>query len=231
MECVYFPELSTNDKTIIIDGEEANHLKVLRLKDGSPILVSNGKGICATGNTVRLKKDVYQVNILDFHYNYGESARNVSIAMPILDNRERFEYAIEKAVELGIYKFLPFFSQRCQSKRINYDRLEKKAISAMKQCNRSVLPKIEELKSLQSLTEVFAEYKSIVLADFSSNNENIYELQYPCLCIVGPEGGFNEDEINLLHSYKDMISVNLGNSILRSETAALALLSYVFFTI
>lgn len=229
MDCVYAPELSTDFKEISIQGDESKHLKALRLDEGASLLVTNGSGLTAFTSIKKKSKDFYLLEIERFESSYCEAEKVVTLAMPILDNRDRFEFALEKAVELGIKHFIPFYSQFCQRKTINHQRLEKKAIAAMKQSNRSIMPIIDKPKSLRKLSETFSSYKTVLLADFDAYNVFNLKIEFPALCIVGPEGGFTTEELSFLKSMSNVHTFFLGNSILRSETASIALLSLVFF--
>ncbi len=231
MECVFYPPLTESTAEISLEGEEARHLKALRVRDGTNILISNGKGLCALAETIRKDKSIFQLKISEFKKNLGEIPFSLTLAMPVIDDRDRFEFALEKGVELGICTFIPFYGRRCGKKKVNTSRLEKKAVAALKQCNRSVLPEIIEPLSLNMLISQLKNYDYIVLGDFSGECDipQIKKNQ-SVICIAGPEGGFTEEERDMLISLNNCTPLFLGDRILRSETASILLLSIVFFS-
>lgn len=220
MECLYLPELEENLIELEINPDERRHLRALRLNEGDILMASNGKGNSFKISLINKNKRYY-ANILEILPNFGEPMYRNSLALGVLSDRTRLEFAVEKAVELGIYEIIPIITKFCQKKTINIKRLKAKAIAAMKQTKRSVLPEIKEPVSLEKLFETTDNYKRIILADangitpIKANPQN-------SLIIVGPEGGLDDDEIEKIKAREEVIAWKLADSRLRAETAAIA---------
>lgn len=235
MECIYLPELNETKIYYSISGTEAHHLKVIRINTGDTILVTNGKGISALANMERISKENYSATIKEFYKNIGELDFNVGLAIGILNNRDRFEFCLEKCVELGITDFYPLITDYSQNNKINIERLKNKSISTLKQCKRSVLPTIYNPISIIELLEKANRYDRIIIADESGIvPTKKQEIISNTFIFIGPEGGFSDKEIELFFNFsssKNIIKWNLGNRRLRAETAAIigvSLLSFGF---
>jgi|YNPMSStandDraft_1061717.scaffolds.fasta_scaffold00011_84 16S rRNA (uracil1498-N3)-methyltransferase len=225
MECIYIPDLSKNSISIQIPESEIRHIRALRLKKGDDIMITNGEGISCYAKINYLNKNECFAEVNFFlEDNHAELIRKVALALGILQDRDRFEFALEKAVELGVSEFIPLITDYSQKNKINVERLRAKAIAALKQCKRSFLPIIYNPIKLDEIIKF--NYDCIILADsdgskpyLKSNNESI-------IYVVGPEGGFSSKELELLQIYK-AIRWNLGNRRLRAETSAIVGLSLI----
>ena len=111
MECIYFPELDKNSKDLYISGSEAKHLKALRLKPGEEIQITNGKGLSAGSILIKEEPAGFLIQVTDLQENTGELPYSFALAIGILNDRNRFEFALEKAVELGITDFYPLITE------------------------------------------------------------------------------------------------------------------------
>ncbi|MBI5324647.1 MAG: 16S rRNA (uracil(1498)-N(3))-methyltransferase [Ignavibacteriae bacterium] len=223
MNCIYLPELSKSLNGFPITTEELKHIKALRIGTFEKLLATNGKGLSAIGKiSIDSKKPLF--NPEEFFENTGENNFKSGLALGILDNKDRFEFALEKAVELGINDFFPLISEFTQRKTVNIDRLKSKAISSMKQCCRSFLPLIHEPVTIEELNNQSISYERVVLADINGKKFESFEQEISTLVIVGPEGGFSNNEIEKIDNDKRLIKLNLGNRRLRAETAAIVAL-------
>lgn len=220
MECIYLPELKTDTKKFLIDDEESRHLRALRIETGDAILATNGKGLMARISIERTGKKEYFGFTELFFPNKNEKKSRIGLALGILDDKARFEFAFEKAVELGVSDFYPVIAERSQKQDISKERLESKAIAALKQCKRSTLPVIHEPININDLIESTSKYfdkhiicdENGVYPEFKNEVENT-------LLYIGPEGGFTKNEIDRIKLI-DAKSWNLGVTRLRGETAA-----------
>ena len=228
MECVYIPELNTKETNYKIADTEAHHLKVLRLQTGNQILITSGKGLMAQGTIIRTSKNNFEANTVKYFHNMGEVSFKIGLAIGILDNRERFEFAIEKCTELGVSAVYPLITDHSQQNKINKDRLITKTINTIKQCKRSVLPTIHNPITITELLENVKIFDRIIVADESGINvTNKLEKNINTLIFIGSEGGFSNTELDIFREKvsENIIIWNLGNRRLRTETAAITSIS------
>ena len=146
----------------------------------------------------------------------------ISIALAPTKNIDRTEWFIEKAVEIGIHNLHLILCKNSERKTVNYERLTKIAISAMKQSGQSRLPLITEMSPFQEIVTHEAGQKFICYVD-AANPDLLKTLASPkqnYLILIGPEGDFNKEEIQLAIE-KGFKKVSLGPHRLRTETAAL----------
>lgn len=217
MECLYLPELNRESNNIIISGEEYKHFKVLRLRDNESILASNGQGLLAELLVRNIDKRQATADIINIS-EQSKPSQHLSVALGILDNRDRFEFAIEKCVELGVQEFYPLVSQFTQRKSLNINRLELKAIAALKQSKRAWKMIMHEETKLNTLLK--ADYDVIYFADMLATGK-MQAVKGNALIVVGPEGGFSDEECDLLRNTAKVQPFTLGENRLRAETALL----------
>lgn len=217
MECLFLPELTKESTSIIISGEEHKHLKVLRLRDNEGILASNGQGLLAELLVRNIDKRQATADIINIS-EQSKPNNQLSVALGILDNRDRFEFAIEKCVELGVQDFYPLVSQFTQRKSLNINRLELKAIAALKQSKRAWKMNMHEGIKLNTLLNT--NFDVIYFADMQAANK-MQSVEGNALIVVGPEGGFSDAECDLLRNTAKVQPFTLGKNRLRAETALL----------
>jgi len=226
MECIYIQDIDPYATSIIIPTEEACHLKSLRINTGGTIMATNGRGLMCELRISRDSKTAYSASINKVYNDYGEDTISISLAIGLLSDNTRFEFALEKAIELGIDDFYPLMLDFSQKSWLNEQRLKTKAISSIKQCKRSILPNIHKLQSLLELSQNFGQYDSIIIADPSGKPPSDEDIGNRTIIIIGAEGGFSPSEIALLKSH-NIIKWDLGSRRLRAETAAISALSYI----
>ncbi len=217
MECLYLPELNRESNNIIISGEEYKHFKVLRLRDNESILASNGQGLLAELLVRNIDKRQATADIINIS-EQSKPLQHLSVALGILDNRDRFEFAIEKCVELGVQEFYPLVSQFTQRKSLNINRLELKAIAALKQSKRAWKMIMHDETKLNTLLK--ADFDVIYFADMLATGK-MQAVEGNALIVVGPEGGFSDEECDLLRNTAKVQPFTLGENRLRAETALL----------
>ena len=142
----------------------------------------------------------------------------------------RLNIIIQKAVELGVSKFIPCKTEFSNFDKLNYKNLELNAIEASQQCERLDVPKIEKIINLDTIIKQLPDDRAIVFCDESDTNlPSIYEELRSNLnnyskwsVIIGPEGGFSNEERDLIKKQKNVLPVTLGSRILRSDTAVIS---------
>ena len=215
IELYYSPDGIINNK-ILIEGEDFNHItKVMRHSERDAIYITDGKGNIYESQINKINKSSLSAEPLK-SYHYENSNKNSFFCIPKLKNPDRFEFALEKCVELGITNFIIFESKRTISKGEKTDRWNKILISAMKQSLRCYLP---EIKVVHSIKDIFSlDGEKIGFEQNSSNKLSSLKItpDVDYYFIFGPEGGLDRDELQLFNP--DNI-YNLADNRLRTETA------------
>ncbi len=226
MTLFYINELS--EQQIILTPEESKHLlKVLRARKGDTVLFTDGKGHLA--NTIldqeNIKGCICRINDIAF---VPPDPRTMHLAVSTLKNNNRFEWLIEKAVELGVHKITPLLCERTEKPFVRRERLEKIMISAMKQSERLYLPMLAPPEHYNTLVTKCNEQLRLIPHCASGEKETVAAIQTlptSVVILIGPEGDFTAKEIDLALQHR-FTPVTLGKARLRTETAAIALLSH-----
>jgi 16S rRNA (uracil1498-N3)-methyltransferase len=186
----------------------------MRSKIGDIIYITNGTGSIFKTEISFIENDKLSVKIIETIKTENKFENNF-FCIPKLKNPDRFKFAIEKCVELGVTNFIIFESKRTVARGTNIKRWEKIALAAMKQSLRAFLPKIILVKNLSDIAE--SNGKKII---FEQNAERKFQFEFEMdkkyYFIFGPEGGLTEDELKLFDT--DLI-YSLSDHRLRSETA------------
>lgn len=211
-----FPEIS-------IDSDEQQHIaKVLRMREGEEIYLTDGNGNLAKGTLIFEGKKV-TLNVSEIQENLPDFSPKLHIAIAPTKNIDRIEFFVEKAVELGISEISLILTEQTERKNINIDKLRKQAIAASKQSLRSHFPKINDLQKFSELMKnlnsenTFVAHCNKSLARISLNDIPTLD-RYTFL--IGPEGDFSDREIQVLEE-KGIKAVSLGHQRLRTETAGI----------
>lgn len=208
-----------------LDPEESRHcVKVLRRKSGDAIRVTDGKGFFY--DVVISKADARQCSFdIRNKTQANINKYTIHIAISPTKNTDRIEWFVEKAVELGIDKITLIACENAERSFAKTERLEKIAISAMKQSLKAKLPTIEGLTKLDSLLlEVSEEQEQYIAYVDNGNPDHLQKIASPqknYIVLIGPEGDFSPDELTSAIA-KGFKKVSLGKSRLRTETAGLA---------
>ncbi|MDX1671363.1 MAG: RsmE family RNA methyltransferase [Balneolaceae bacterium] len=224
MNIFYAPPGQIHEDTLEITGREAHHAsRVLRYGEGDAITVVDGEGGWFEGEVGNVYEDILLVKISKREKRERPLPRRI-LGLAIIKKRDRLEFAVEKAVELGASEIALFRSEHTVKGSVNIDRIESIALSAMKQSLRCWLPEIRQLDSLDAVLQHYADCdilaaheKSGVESDIPGDSSGSY------LLLVGPEGGFADGEIKNIESSGGRI-VSLGKYRLRAETAAIVFL-------
>ncbi|HKZ36066.1 MAG TPA: 16S rRNA (uracil(1498)-N(3))-methyltransferase [Chryseolinea sp.] len=207
-----------------LDSNESRHVvKVLRKKKGDTINITDGKGKFYKG--VIVNADSHQCSF-DVAEQNVEPARNFHIHIGIspTKNSDRIEWFIEKAVELGVNEITLIQCDHTERQHLKVERLEKMAISAMKQSLKASLPVIHPLVNFRNvILSSNASEKYIAHVDHENPNylKNLVKPGSSYLVLIGPEGDFSEEEL-ILADTRGFTKISLGPSRLRTETAGIA---------
>jgi 16S rRNA (uracil1498-N3)-methyltransferase len=223
------------DRAIAADDDQFNYLaNVLRMEDGAELLIFNGRdGEWRARLAFPAKKKIALVPVertrpqpapSDLHYLFA----------PLKVGR--LDYLVQKAVEMGAGVIQPVMTQHVQGKITSTDRLKANAVEAAEQCGILAIPEVREPVRLRNLLESWPRERRIIYCDEGAETNNpmaalkgIGETKHALL--IGPEGGFSEEEQTLLRSLDFVTAIPLGPRILRADTAAVAAFALIQATI
>ncbi|MEZ4779350.1 MAG: 16S rRNA (uracil(1498)-N(3))-methyltransferase [Flavobacteriaceae bacterium] len=232
MNLFYQNNLTESSESVIFDSDESRHLhKVLRYHSGDTITITNGKGgvFSATLIEVNHKQCVAKITA------YKKEAAlpyQLHLAVAPTKNNDRFEWFLEKATEIGVTEITPIICDHSERKVVKLDRFEKIIESAMKQSLKMYKPTLHPLTSFAEFTKLQLTTNSKKYIAHCENSEKIL-LKNACspaessVILIGPEGDFSYKEIEFVKK-NDFIPIGLGESRLRTETAAVVACSTVY---
>ncbi|MHC8950355.1 16S rRNA (uracil(1498)-N(3))-methyltransferase [Sphingobacterium hungaricum] len=226
MHLFYTPLLKPENKEFFLDENESKHaIRVLRLSKGSTVVLIDGVGGLYQAEILDANPKRTILTIVEVQSEYQKSSYALHIAMAPTKNMDRVEWFLEKATEIGLQEFTPIISSRSERKDVKIERLEKVAVSAMKQSLKAYLPKINPAVTLkQFFQQDLSAYQTKAIAH-CEDGEKVYlaqasQAKQQYLILIGPEGDFSTEEIDLALQ-NGFTALSLGNSRLRTETAAL----------
>lgn len=219
---------SFRDERVLLDSGETRHLRdVLRLTEGTNVNVFDGCGREFSCTVVEIKKAETELLVLsELSASSPESSYELSLAAAMLKG-EKFDLVVQKAVELGVTRLIPLQTKRCDVKPRDAtkraERWRKIALEASKQTGRAKLMRVDDPFSLDELMSSDIPREEMIL--FSERDGEPFSSigdRSQITAIVGPEGGWDDEELNAARS-NGLAIVTLGGRILRAETAAIAL--------
>ena len=222
------PEQCSEDVIYLIDDEAHHAAHVLRYKTGDAISVVDGRGCWFDGEIISISKKEVSVAVKKITRLVEEKKlKQRVLALGLIKNRQRLEFAVEKAVELGSTELVLFQSKNTEREKVRMDRLDLIARSAMKQSLRAWLPEVRFISSLSTLVDEYQDYHLLLAHEKHGGAAEVnpdWLREDMIMVLIGPEGGFTEDEVKLLtQSGAELVS--LGRYRLRAETAAIAFLA------
>lgn len=231
MQVFYAPDIS--GETFVLDEKESRHcVRVMRMTKNTPVKLIDGKGNLYEGVIYQADPSRCVIKIMNVINSFEKRDYVLHIAISLLKSHERFEWFVEKCVEIGIDEITPVICKNTEKKEIKHDRINNLIISAMKQ-------------SLKTSTTIFNDtcsFNDFIKRDYSGKkmiahcNPNLlrnkidkeYTKGDKAVILIGPEGDFAENEIKsaIAEGFKP---VHLGNSRLRTETAGIAACHSIYF--
>ncbi len=227
MHLVFAPDIHLSN--YILSKEESFHtIKVLRQRIDDKLMLIDGKGNFYTAVIVYNDPKACEVKILETH---KDIQRNfwLHIAIAPTKNMDRFEWFVEKAVEIGIDEITPIICSHSERKTMRLDRVEKIIVSGIKQSIKAYLPKLNEPVSFKELMKTDTKGQKFIahcdedgykINDSSNPLQSKYEKGKDALILIGPEGDFSPEEIAMA-TKTGFEMVSLGTSRLRTETAGI----------
>lgn len=207
---------------ITLGGEAFHHLSVVRLRVGEEILLLDGLGLICRARLSALGRCEARAEVLE-RWRESEALLPLRLIQG-LPKGERFEWLLEKGVELGISAFTPVRSARSQVRGEKHVRWERVVQEAARQSRRPLLPRLDPLTPLATaLAQATEELRLMLWEEGSVPLNAALPAAAPadCVLLVGPEGGFTVQEAQLASQF-GFVPVSLGRRILRTETAGMA---------
>lgn len=216
-----FPEVR------LFDDEQQHIVKVLRMREGEEIFLTDGAGNLVKGNLIFEGKKAGLSNI-EIQKPAPEFPFSLHIAIAPTKNIDRTEFFVEKAVEMGISEITFLQTENSERRNINFERFQKQAVSASKQSLRFHFPKLNNLIKLPDfLKTVLPENTFVAHCNEKLERFSLSEIYgtpsagpRKITVLIGPEGDFSDKEINLLGK-AGVRAISLGTQRLRTETAGI----------
>lgn len=225
----YIDSFAAGAPNIMLDEENSRHaIQVLRLTKGDKVLLTDGKGHLLSATIVEDHRKHCQVTIESTQF-IPKPEQQVTLAISLLKNRNRFEWLLEKITELGVAQIIPLLCARTEKENARLDRMEAVLISALLQSRQVWLPKLSAPLPFNSIRDWKLEEGSNFIAYCEEVPKKPLSTLIPVassqsLIAIGPEGDFTPTEYDLALEEK-FIAVSLGNTRLRTETAGVAAVS------
>lgn len=231
MQLFFIPQYNKED-IITLDKEESAHIsKVLRLKEGEKISLTDGKGNLFTSVILESTPKRCTVKITDIEENYQKRDFKIHLAIAPTKNINRIEWLLEKVVEIGIDEITPLLTEHSERKNINIERLDKIIVSAMKQSIKCFKPKLNDLTKFSTLLNNLKDEKKYLCCCSDEEKiliKNDYKSHEDVVIFIGPEGDFSPTEVTQAKQ-KGCKLITLGEQRLRTETAGLYAVSTIHF--
>ncbi len=224
---LYAPTPLGDGLLLPIEGAQAHYLiSVMRMKAGDPVKLFDGQ----TGEWLARAETIGKRDLvlrIEAQTRPLDPVPDLWLAAAPI-RRARFDLVAEKACELGVARFMPVLTRRCVVDKVNPERLQAQMIEAAEQCGRTSLPAIDPPQSLTAFLKTLKEGRTLFFADEAGGlpfGEIVRHHPGPAAILIGPEGGFDDQERTAIAACPNAIGVSLGPRILRAETAAIASVS------
>ena len=228
-------DLAVNTTVELTETVFHHWVKVLRAKLGETATLFNGQGGEYYVTLSEINKKTAQVFVDGFNADNRISAKSTLLGQ-VMSKGDRMDYAIQKAVELGVTAIQLLTSERCEM-RLKYDRDQKKidhwqgiAVAACEQCGLNIVPKILAPLSLQDWLKTDLPTTKLVLAPEKEQSNVLENTSTDFALLIGPEGGLSEAEIEASNQV-GFVNWCIGERVLRTETAPIVALSILNYKI
>ena len=206
--------------SLTLDGASANYLaNVLRLGPGDRVKLFDDRTGEWLAEIAEAGRKRVTLSVGD-HLREREAVPDLWLLFAPI-KRGRIDWLVEKATELGVARLVPVITRRTVVDRLNLDRLRAHIVEASEQCERTALTAIDEPRKLEALLAAWPGERPLFFAD-EAGGEPLDAVPGPAAILVGPEGGFTDEERAAIRALPQARPVGLGPRILRADTAALA---------
>jgi len=228
MQLFFTPTIEPHHTFFLLDEEESKHaIRVLRLGTGDTLYLVDGRGGLYKTELIDPHPKRVGLRVLDVQIDFGRSRYHLHIAVAPTKNIDRIEWFLEKATEIGLQELTPIICEHSERKEVKIGRLEKIAVSAMKQSLKAYLPQINSAVTFSNFLSSIANdgaYSKGIAHCVEAEKQYISSSFPPTgkyMILIGPEGDFSDKEIAQALS-AGCVPLSLGEARLRTETAALA---------
>lgn len=209
----------------IADKELYNQLnKVLKLKVGEKIIICDGQMHEGSAEISGYDKNAVDLSIINVSKNSAEPKINTTLYCAVLKN-DNFEFVAQKATELGAKKIVPIITARTVKLSLKYERLEKIIKEAAEQSGRGMVPALSQAIAFEEAVRgVLGDHRTNLFFHLSGEiltADNRLSIKENVCVWIGPEGGWDEEEIGLIKNIPNFKIIKLANLTLRAETAAI----------
>ena len=220
------------DGRVRLDAEESGHcVRVLRHRPGDEISVIDGRGTLYRCALEIADAKGAEARVLEAQRGYGAHPYHLTMAVCPTKNIDRFEWFVEKATEIGVDVIAPVIGERSERRVLKTDRLRRLALSAAKQSLKAAIPTVAEPQSVRDfILAAPADALKLICYCFDDVERKQIQQLLPAkdICIlIGPEGDFSPEEATLARE-RGWVPVSLGDSRLRTETAAVVAATAVY---
>lgn len=220
---------------IALSREQAHYLtRVLRMEKGALLLVFNGRDGEWQAELFETQKKQVSIRLIKEERAQPEASCLIYCFAPL--KHARLDYMMQKAVEMGASVLQPVITQYTQATRLNEERMTANVIEAAEQCGILTIPQCCPPLSLQKMLDMWEIKVPLIFCDEAAQDDNPLPIlnrleKGACGLLIGPEGGFSDDERKLLLSFPFVTQIPLGPRILRADTAAVAALALIGATV
>ena len=227
MQLFYTPDISLPEYTLP-EEESAHCMKVLRLGAGDELHLTDGCGNLYRATVLQPDTKHCRVRITETFPEYGKRSYGVTVAVAPTKNTDRYEWFLEKATETGIDRIIPVECRRSERRTLKRERGERVVTSAVKQSLKAYRPQLDELTPVEEVIGMPFDGVKLIAHCRPDTQRRFIGDALPrggnVLVLIGPEGDFSDEEITAARA-AGFTEVSLGESRLRTETAALAVVT------
>ena len=219
----FFEENLPGGETFAMSEETSKHIvQVLRMRENENLIVTNGKGQVLTTRLIKANIKKAEVQVIN-KSNRPKILPQISIGISPTKNRNRFEWFLEKATEIGVSDIIPIICERTEKSNFRYDRMKNIVVSAMLQSRQAWLPILHQPVRFKEIIENHG-YDNKFIAHCIDDEKNPLSseaiLKGDRIILIGPEGDFTKEEVAAAVK-NDYTAISLGETTLRTETAGI----------
>ena len=236
----FVEESQIKDHIIEVTGQDVRHIRdVLRLQEEAVIEICNGQGMDYQVAITHIGQDLIKTKVLEQSFSKAEPETKITLFQSLVKG-DKFEWVIQKAIEIGVQQIVPMQTTYCVSKmdkskksKTKVKRWNKIAQSAAKQSGRGIIPQVANPVSFKEALELSKEMDFACIAYEKEDRTNLKSYiegsrGKKISVLIGPEGGFSKEEIDQAQE-AHVQAITLGPRILRSETASIVLVSNILY--